>query len=386
VIEQHDKICLNCAGLGKCPRLADKKGQFDPRKVVTPEALQECPDWIPVRWLTRNVRDQLYARGGLGSLRGLFMLPDLVQDKLEKQEEEPDEMDVVDLACIIRDGMTAEERREQLRYVTDDDGNVVLDDEDQPIPRNSHEYRFFAISPDFHVGLERATGLFWRAGQVLDYIVDKELELGLITKNRKGGKTKAGKSARRETKKMGKSVTRRSVGKKKKKTGKKAGKKTGKTGKKKTGKKTGKVGKKVGKKTGKKKVSKKTGSSRPRRSKPAEEPEPVTETGTEFEHLADVQDVSSNLHMVMLNFFKAQKKALELQLEQVNDSIDTLEKFPSEWPSVFDEKPEDEGEEEEPEEPEEEEEEEEEEDEGEEEYEEEEEEEEEEYEYDEDED
>jgi hypothetical protein len=210
MIDPREQICLYCFRIPKCQLLEDGDGHFDPGKPITPESQHRCEQWIPVRWLTREVRDQLHDRSGSGSLRGLYLLPDLVATKLEKLQEETYEMtEVVDLASIIKPGMTAHERREQLRYVTDEDGNVELDKDGKPTPRNSHEYRFFAISEDHHVGLNVDTGLFWRADEVLDYIVNREIELGLVVdKDRKKSKTKAGTA--RETKEMGKTVVRRS--------------------------------------------------------------------------------------------------------------------------------------------------------------------------------
>lgn len=203
--DQKDQICLYCACIPGCTLLENAKGKFDPTKPITPDSADRCESWVPVRWLTREVRDRLYDKGGTGSLRGLYLLPELVATKLEKQEETYEMTDVVDFASVIKQGMTAAERREQLRYVTDDKGNVVLDEEGQPTPRNSHEYRFFAVSDDHHVGLDIDTGLFWHADQVLDYIVERETELGLIVGDEPKN-TKAGTA--RETK-MGKSVIRR---------------------------------------------------------------------------------------------------------------------------------------------------------------------------------
>lgn len=343
MIAPEDRICLYCTGLAKCPNLQDKKGRFDHTLVVTPEALRECDDWVPVRWHTRTVREQLYARSGSGSLHGLFVLPDLVSSKLELQEEEERNMTrVIDLASIITEDMTADERRYQLLHVTDDDGNVTLDDKGNPIPRNSHEFRFWAISDEYHVRLDEDAGMFWRAGKVLDYIIEQELEQGLIVKSRKGGKTnKAGKPAKRETKKMGRKVVRR--------TTKKAGGK--------------KVSKKVGKTTSKKKVSKKT-SSRPRRTskKEVEEPEEgtmdlsgieetlenltakvaelaekVEEGGgggggeVDNEAVTDLQDITTNLYTSMINTMGAVKDMADTLAEEVGNSLELLEEVGQEF-------------------------------------------------------
>jgi hypothetical protein len=210
-IPLEDKVCLYCRNIALCPLLTVDNA-FNRAALVTPSHLRECQSWAPIRYTSREIRDKLYERGGESSIRTLYSMPLLLSEeqKLEKQEEEVDAMkEVVDLASMIREGeTTVEERRDQLRYITDDNGAPQRDQDGNLMVRPSWEVRNFAISDDYHVKLAQDMGWFWRANQVMDYVIDRELEQGLIVKSRKKSGGSSTKTKTTEAK-MAKQVVRR---------------------------------------------------------------------------------------------------------------------------------------------------------------------------------
>lgn len=210
-IPLEDKVCLYCRNLALCVHLTENNA-FNRAALITPSAPRVCADWSPIRYSSRDVRDKLYARGGEGSIRTLYSMPLLLskEQKLERQEEEVDAMkEVLDLASMIKGGkVTVEERRDQLRYVTDDKGEFQRDQDGNLMVRPSWEVRNFAISDQYHVKLPQDMGWFWRANQVMDYVIDRELEQGLIVKSRKKNGGKATDTKTTEAK-MAKQVVRR---------------------------------------------------------------------------------------------------------------------------------------------------------------------------------
>lgn len=214
--------CLYCDAIQGCPFLKDQGRQFSQHRVIQPDKTEECTGWTPLSGpRQKDVRDRLYEVTGPGSIRVLFSLNDAAASDLKQMEEEEHEMmQTIDLASIIPEGMTVSEREFQLRHLTDEEGNVTGDDDGEPVVRPSYELRNFAISPDYHVKLERDVGLFWSTKQVVDHIIKAELEQGLITKDSKKGSPNlatgsAPTSKPRETKKMaaGKRVILRRGGK-----------------------------------------------------------------------------------------------------------------------------------------------------------------------------
>jgi hypothetical protein len=117
-------------------------------------------------------------------------MPQMLMTPLIKQEEAEYEMTITpDLQRIIREGMKAGEREQQLRFLTDEEGEVVLDDHNNPVPRPTLQLRNFAVSPDYHVQLPKDTAWFWNVKQVVDHILKTEVEQGLIVKDSRSKST-----------------------------------------------------------------------------------------------------------------------------------------------------------------------------------------------------
>jgi hypothetical protein len=180
---------------------------------------------------------------GLVSLRALYYRsePSIEEDPEEVGDEDMNE-DVPDFLAWLYDqdgliqGLTIAEREDQLRYQTDDDGNLVLNEDDAKIPRGCLPVRRYAADPDGPVAeriaeahkipLERVDNIvrFWKTSEAITAIVNAEHDAGLIIKKtgKKSAPTKA-KSKEKVQKMPPKKkllVTRNS---KKKKTGSPSG-------------------------------------------------------------------------------------------------------------------------------------------------------------------
>ena len=185
-------VCLFCTNLPGCKLLIGPKKKFSLDLVIKPEDNGTCQQYAPVTPRLHDVRLHLFESTGAGCLRVLHKLPAIISEDLlrAEQEEEYAMSETPDLASIITEEMTVDQRREQLLHVTDDNGDVVLEEDGQPIVRPAYELRNFAVSGDYHVQLPRDVAVFRSTTQVVDDIIKKELELGLITKNSKPGKAK----------------------------------------------------------------------------------------------------------------------------------------------------------------------------------------------------
>lgn len=188
--------CFNCSQLMGCPFLADKKGIFNGANVVNGGNPIECADWAPIDQRQKDVRDVLYGIQGEGCLRVLHQVPSMIMEQLT-EEERAGEMnlgDMPDLAGMLQKGMTTTEREEQLRYETDEDGNLVYDESGDELvkrPRPSYQLRKFACDLEGHIQLDHSVGMFWTTDQVVRHILATEVEQGSITKVKK---TKAAKT------------------------------------------------------------------------------------------------------------------------------------------------------------------------------------------------
>jgi len=187
-----EHACFTCSNLMGCPLLADKKGVFVEAAVLKKEDNESCINWQPVNRRQKDVRDALYGIQGEGCLRVLHQVPSMIMEQLVK--EGADEMNLAempDLTGMIREGMTTVEREEQLRYETNDEGEVLYDELDSGLtkrPRPQYQLRKFACDPDGHIRLDHSVGIFWNTEQVIRHILAVEVEQGLIVKP---GKTKS---------------------------------------------------------------------------------------------------------------------------------------------------------------------------------------------------
>jgi len=206
-----ERTCISCAALLGCKLLSDTKGKFVPERVV--KSPDECSSWVEVGALQKRVRDTMYGLQGENSLRVLHQLPDIVMKPLMEQEG-LDEMivDVPDFAGMLWEGMTSAERDDQLRYETNENGSVTIDEDGNKRPRSTLVLRKFACDPESHIQLDHSVGMFWSTDQVIKHILAVEVEQGLLIRAKKSKQEKqepvkpAAKAAQKETKMAGKRV------------------------------------------------------------------------------------------------------------------------------------------------------------------------------------
>jgi hypothetical protein len=180
--------CITCGGLIGCRILTDAKGMFVPERVITENNPGDCSSWTPTGTRQNDVRKMLYGLQGAHSLRVLHQLPAMVMDQLVEQERMDDMMnEAPDFAGLLFEGMTSDERAEQLRFETDDAGNFI-EDEGSRRPRPSHQLRKFACDPSAHIQLDHSVGMFWTTDKIIQHIVAEEVEQGLITKSKRSRK------------------------------------------------------------------------------------------------------------------------------------------------------------------------------------------------------
>ena len=111
-----------------------------------------------------------------------MLMKDLI---LKEMEEARMQGDTPDFVGMLRQGMTTEEREEQLRYEVDAQGSIVLDDAERPIYRPCYQLKQFVTGEDSHVKLELPVVWFWTTYQLVEDILKVEVEQGLITKVKK---------------------------------------------------------------------------------------------------------------------------------------------------------------------------------------------------------
>jgi hypothetical protein len=204
------QVCFYCDNLHGCLYLGDSKGMFVPERIIDEEHPRECPEWVPVGPQKRTIRETLYGIQGEGCIRVLYTVSKIIMNDLDRQVEEG-EIDVSETPNFdgMRvDGMTVEEREEQLRYLHDESGNVIVDEDGRKRPTPSYDLRKYACDPHGHVGLDHSVGLGWNNDQVIKFILDSEVEQGFLSGSKKNKSSKpkhtttAAIAAPKETNKM----------------------------------------------------------------------------------------------------------------------------------------------------------------------------------------
>lgn len=182
------RTCLYCSEAFGCRYLSDSRGVFVPERVITEENPRECKEWAPVGSRQKWVRDMMYRLQGDGGVRVIHQMPRIIMDSLVQREQEEEKMNVddnPDFASMLREGMTTEEREAQLRYETDPEGNVLVDEQGKGRPRAQYVISKFATDPGQHIQLDHSAGMFYTLDAVVKFILDKEVELGYLVKSKK---------------------------------------------------------------------------------------------------------------------------------------------------------------------------------------------------------
>lgn len=199
-----ERTCRYCDALRQCPYLSDSAGGFVPERLITVGNYRECDRWSPISPRQDSFRLRLCDSSAFvgamkfvhSDLPGMMMM-DLV---LKEMKEARMDGDTPDFAGMLVGGMSVADREGQLRYETDDSGNILLNEEGKPTYRPSYQLKQFVTSKDSHVGLELPVVWHWTTNQLVDHILKVEVEQGLIVKPKKA---KAASKVVEETKMAG---------------------------------------------------------------------------------------------------------------------------------------------------------------------------------------
>jgi len=170
-------LCRTCEKLRRC-ELIGQPPEIEGESLSTDEDPRECREWSSAGPSARAVRLKAYEIGGLAALRAVRALSDLVireEEAVFEDEEKPD------IRGIAGDMIAYKAREEQLRYLTDDDGNFILDTHDQKIPRETFWLREYATDPEGPIGADKDVVWFWSRKQLIDAILKAEKESGIVT-------------------------------------------------------------------------------------------------------------------------------------------------------------------------------------------------------------
>lgn len=184
-----EQTCRYCDALRQCPYLSDSAGGFVPERLITRDNPRECDRWAPITPRQDSFRQRLCeASAFIGAIKFIHSdLPQMMFKDLALKEMEEARMDgaTPDFAGLLREGMSVPEREEQLRYETDDNGNVVLDESGKPFYRPGYQLKQFVTTEGSHVQLGFSIVWFWTTNQLIDHILKAEVEQGLIVKPKK---------------------------------------------------------------------------------------------------------------------------------------------------------------------------------------------------------
>ena len=184
-----ERTCRYCDALRQCPYLSDSTGGFVPERLVTIENPRDCDGWSPITPRQDSFRQRLCDSSAfVGAMKFVHSdLPGMLMKDLIVKEMEEARMqgETPDFAAMLRQGMTTEERENQLRYEVDEQGNIALDDSGRPIYRPCYQLKQFVTGEGSHVKLELPVVWFWTTNQLVDHILRAEVEQGLLTKVKK---------------------------------------------------------------------------------------------------------------------------------------------------------------------------------------------------------
>jgi hypothetical protein len=182
--------CRLCAQLPGCPLLGDESTFFWDKVIQENNSQKVCELWLPVGIQESKVRDKMYLHLGNGYIRGLHILP---RDSLKDSKKEANDMiEVPDFAGMVHEGMTIEERTDQLLYETDNCNRFLVDQNGDRIPRGELPVRKYASSPKGPIGPPVCdTIAYWDFDKVLSAVLRAEKKLGWIAGTKKAKKTSA---------------------------------------------------------------------------------------------------------------------------------------------------------------------------------------------------
>ena len=185
--------CLACYKLPSCEVLAANTRTPLFEKAILKNSQKTCPKFEPVGPSEKQVRDEFQQKVPLSevSLIEVIFRREASLEEAIKDEDEDDEVMDFSFSDFLWDGITVSQRKLQLEYQTTDGKEFAQLDDGSKIPRSSFPLRDYLIN---ELGLPANVVIFWDKSSVINAILHKELEDGLIVKDAK--KKKDNKMAR----------------------------------------------------------------------------------------------------------------------------------------------------------------------------------------------
>ena len=193
--------CLNCGNFTGCVHLAKgRRGVLDKDKIITPESDVYCADFAQAHSQELAMRRELLdAIGGVGADALYASDHKPITDLRIVMNEEEDTLEVPDFLGMLygEDGeplyLTIEEREEQLRYETEDDGSLKLGTDERKIPRSQLVLKKYVLSEEFaQVAknvVHKENVWCWNTDDLVNVILREELDAELLV--RKASKEKS---------------------------------------------------------------------------------------------------------------------------------------------------------------------------------------------------
>ena len=180
--------CLHCANILACPMLSDAKGTFVLERVIREKDQRECDDFQLINSMQNEVRKGLVVvQGEDSTLRILHKVGTIIKEDEEGSNEMMEDMP--DFAGMLVEGMMSADREEQLRYETDEHGNVIPEDlgngETMKRPRPTYQLRKFACDPEGYIQLDQSAGMFQTQDWLIKHILKIEIDNGLINRSKR---------------------------------------------------------------------------------------------------------------------------------------------------------------------------------------------------------
>lgn len=128
----------------------------------------------------------MYEQFGVSSIEAVNNLPGPnLEDELMP--------DMASLPTPPEAGIGIQERKDQLRYLTDEKGGFVLDGRGNKIPRGSYELRIYVTDENGPIGLKKENMWLKTTPELIDIIMEAEKNIGIVTSKTKAKKQQAEK-------------------------------------------------------------------------------------------------------------------------------------------------------------------------------------------------
>jgi hypothetical protein len=184
-MEDAATTCVGCLNLRGCPILSDTGGEVVLERIITPENPKYCRDWEAAGNEERLMRQTFIQSFGVGAVRAIHRM----SKKTNMIDKEEGVNENIDLGSIIKPGITTRaEREEQLTYLTDEAGMVLVDEGGNKVPRRNLYLRKYAMD---QLGMPPDQAAFWKVPELIRKILKEEGDKGFFGRPKKGAKEAA---------------------------------------------------------------------------------------------------------------------------------------------------------------------------------------------------